>query len=85
MYTEFGSHMALVHNVIIRGYNSIYLQAPHVKRADVVDFLHYCLAWYIVVVCHHDSEEHVLFPDIEKATGVKGIMDVDVQEHGKFC
>jgi hemerythrin-like domain-containing protein len=81
-FTEFASHMALVHNIIIRGYNSMYLQAPKVKAADAHDFLHYCQAWYEFVVGHHDSEESVLFPGIEKATGVEGIMDGDVQEHG---
>lgn len=75
--------MALVHNVIIRGYNSIYLQAPRVKGSDTVDFLHYCEAWYILMIGHHDSEESILFPGIEKATGVKGIMDDDIHEHGR--
>ncbi|OKL64117.1 hypothetical protein UA08_00145 [Talaromyces atroroseus] len=83
-FTEFASHMALVHNIIIRGYNSIYLQAPKVKQADVHDFLHYCQAWNEFVVGHHDSEEHVLFPGTEKETGVQGIMDEDVQEHASF-
>ncbi|KAK9428120.1 hypothetical protein V1505DRAFT_358110 [Lipomyces doorenjongii] len=54
--------MALVHNIIIRGWNT----------------------WYWFVVGHHDSEEAVLFPAIEKATGVKGIMDEDVKEHAAF-
>ncbi|KAK9311348.1 hypothetical protein V1524DRAFT_411806 [Lipomyces starkeyi] len=76
--------MALVHNIIIRGRNSVYLQAPKLKNADVPDFLNYCQAWYWFVVGHHDSEEAVLFPTIEKATGVKGIMDEDVKEHAAF-
>jgi len=76
--------MALVHNVIIRSYNSIYLQAPRLKEADVPDFLHYCQAWYVLMIGHHDSEERILFPGIEEATGMKGIMDDDVQEHGEF-
>lgn len=76
--------MALVHNIILRGYNSIYLQAPHVKLADVHDFLRYSHAWYEFVIGHHDSEERILFPGIEEATGVKGIMDTDIEEHGRF-
>jgi hemerythrin-like domain-containing protein len=75
--------MALVHNVMIRAYNSIYLQAPKLKPGDVPDFLHYCQAWHETVKGHHESEEGVLFPEIEKATGVKGIMDGDVEEHRK--
>ena len=73
--------MALVHNVIIRAFNSIYLQAPRVKAADVPDFLNYCEAWFQTVQGHHDSEEAVLFPMIVEATGVKGIMDGDIEEH----
>jgi hypothetical protein len=38
--------MAIVHNVIIRALNSIYLQAPHVQQKDVKDFLAYCYCWY---------------------------------------
>ena len=77
------SHMALVHNVFIRGYNSIYQQAPHIRPADYRDFVGYCLAWHEMVQGHHDSEEEVLFPGIEEATGVKGIMDGEKAEHGK--
>ena len=77
------SHMALVYNVFIRGYNSIYQQAPHIQPVDYRDFLGYCLAWHEMVQGHHDSEEEVLFPGIEEATGVKGIMDGEKAEHGK--
>ncbi|CAL5873012.1 uncharacterized protein PFLUO_LOCUS7281 [Penicillium psychrofluorescens] len=76
--------MALVHNIIIRGYNSMYLQAPKLKPADIPDFLRYCHAWYLFVVGHHDSEEMVLFPKIEEDTGIKGIMDEDTKEHAAF-
>ncbi|KAJ9259600.1 hypothetical protein DTO195F2_4944 [Paecilomyces variotii] len=30
------------------------------------------------------TEERILFPGIEEATGVKGIMDTDIQEHAAF-
>lgn len=76
--------MALVHNMIIRAYNSIYLQATHVRPADVPDFLQYCLAWHTMLKGHHDGEEEVYFPGIEKATGVKGIMDSEIGEHGEW-
>lgn len=74
--------MALVHNMLIRSFNSIHLQASKVRSEDVVDFLHYCAAWHKMLEGHHDSEEEILFPGIEKATGVKGIMDSEVDEHG---
>jgi hypothetical protein len=76
--------MALVHNIIIRGYNSMYLQATKLNPVDVPDFLRYCYAWYLFVIGHHDSEEKVLFPKIEEDTGIEGIMNEDIQEHGKF-
>lgn len=76
--------MALVHNVIIRGYNSIYLQAPAIKPNDVSDFIQYCLAWHETVKDHHHAEEAVLFPLIEEAVGEKGIMDGEVAEHGQL-
>ena len=73
--------MVVVHNMMIHSFNSIYLQAPKVKEADVPDFLHYCLAWYSIVHVHHDGEEQALFPSIEEATGVKGIMEDDMDAH----
>jgi hemerythrin-like domain-containing protein len=76
------SHMALVHNVIILGYNSIYQQAPHINPSDVRDFIGYSLAWIEMVLGHHRSEEEVLFPMIEAGAGVPGLMDADKEEHG---
>lgn len=73
--------MALVHNVMLHSFNGICLQAPELKTEDVPDFWHYCSALHDTVAGHHYSEEAVLFPEIENATGVQGIMDGDVQEH----
>ncbi|KAF6238848.1 hypothetical protein HO173_002720 [Letharia columbiana] len=80
-FTIDASHMAVVHNVLIRSYNSIYQQAPHIQPVDYADFVGYCLAWHEMVQGHHDSEEAVLFPGIEEVTGVKGIMDGEKAEH----
>jgi hypothetical protein len=41
--------MALGHNMIVRGLNSIYLQAPLVKPEDHEDFIQYALCWYQVL------------------------------------
>jgi hemerythrin-like domain-containing protein len=76
------SHMAIVHNVIIRGYNSIYQQAPHVSSEDVPDFIGYSKAWIEMVLGHHHSEEEVLFSMIEAGAGIPGLMDTDKEEHG---
>ncbi|KAF7511256.1 hypothetical protein GJ744_005153 [Endocarpon pusillum] len=76
--------MALSHNSLIRGFNSIYQQAPRLSPSDHKDFICYCLAWHNCVEKHHDYEETFLFPAIEKATGVKGIMDGEVEQHATF-
>lgn len=75
--------MALLHNAILRGFNSVYLQAPHVKPADYVDFIGYSLAWYKLVKSHHDDEEAELFPKVESVLNEKGIWDETISEHGK--
>ena len=76
--------MVIVHNIIIRGLNSIYLQAPHVKPEDYTDFIGYCLCWSELLHTHHHGEETTMFPAIEKASGVVGIMDVNVHQHGEL-
>jgi hypothetical protein len=43
--------MAVVHNVILRGMNTIYLQAPFVKEKDYKDFIGYCYCWHEVIEC----------------------------------
>jgi hypothetical protein len=50
-YVEAASTMAIMHNAIIRGINSIYKQAPHIKDVDRRDFIGYALCWYEVLDC----------------------------------
>jgi len=76
--------MALMHNAIIRGLNSIYKQAPHVAPQDYPNFIGYALCWHEVLTSHHESEESNFFPTIEEAAGEKGIMDVNVEQHHAF-
>jgi hypothetical protein len=78
--------MAHIHNAILRGYNSIYLQAPHVAQEDKAAFVGYALTWYKFVKGHHDDEEGGLFPAV---AGVLGIADTDLwremyEEHEAF-
>jgi len=75
--------MALSHNSLIRGFNSIYQQAPRLSPSDRDDFIGYSLAWNDCLVKHHLYEETLFFPAIEEATGVKGIMDGEVEQHGQ--
>ncbi|KAB5542736.1 hypothetical protein GE09DRAFT_1136345, partial [Coniochaeta sp. 2T2.1] len=77
--------MAHAHNVMIRQLNSMYLQAPYVKEeADQHDLCQYAVFWKDFLHHHHDLEETVYFPDIERITGVKGIMEENVSQHAEF-
>jgi hemerythrin-like domain-containing protein len=84
-FTIEASRMALSHNAFIRGFNSIYQQAPRLQRpVDKRDFVGYCLAWIDCVKTHHQYEESELFPNINKAAGHSGLMDDAVHEHEAF-
>ena len=79
--------MALAHNGILRGLNSIYLQAMHLPRENlklIQDFLTYCQCWCESMHHHHDAEETVFFPSIEQISGVRGIMERNVEQHRAF-
>jgi len=77
--------MALSHNSFIRGFNSIYQQAPRVTlAADKTDFVGYCIAWRNCVSQHHHYEETEFFPALDKAAGKNGLMDGAVDQHGTF-
>ena len=76
------SHMTLSHNSLIRGFNSMYQQAPRIAASDYKDFAEYCLAWHRCVEQHHLHEEVNYFPEIERVTGQKGVMDGEVEQHG---
>jgi hypothetical protein len=79
--------MALAHNGMIRGLNSIFLQAPHIPRGDLAarrDFLIYCQCWCESMHHHHDAEEAEFFPSIEQISGVQGLMERNVEQHRAF-
>ena len=76
--------MCLLHNSILRGYNSIYHQAWHVQEADKADFIGYSLTWHKFVTSHHDDEEAVLFTKVEELLGDKTVWAETHEEHGQF-
>ncbi|KAF2448503.1 hypothetical protein P171DRAFT_428563 [Karstenula rhodostoma CBS 690.94] len=81
------TQMALAHNGMIRGLNSIYLQALQVPASDfstVRDFLTYCQCWCESMHHHHDTEEEQFFPEIEKITGIPELMEANVAQHRAF-
>ena len=76
--------MVHVHNIMFRGLNSIYLQAPHVQPEDYDSFCHYMQLWYTWLHAHHEGEEAILFPGIERLSGEKGIMEANIEQHKAF-
>ncbi|KAL0935613.1 uncharacterized protein CTRU02_210204 [Colletotrichum truncatum] len=84
MFCRVASEMAVVHNMVIRGLNSIYLQAPYVSHAESKYFVKYMLAWYSLLHVHHSGEETDFFPAIEDMSGEKGLMECNVSQHKKF-
>ncbi|KAI1326590.1 hypothetical protein F5Y16DRAFT_374707 [Xylariaceae sp. FL0255] len=84
IFTTGATHMALLHNSIFRGYNSIYQQAPNVKDVDKADFIGYSLTWHKFVKSHHDDEEVSLFPKVEDVLDDKTIWAETHKEHEAF-
>lgn len=81
------TQMALAHNGILRGLNSIFLQATRIPRQDlgaIRDFLTYCQCWCESMHHHHDAEENEFFPSIELISGVQGIMEQNIEQHRAF-
>lgn len=76
--------MALTHNIIIRGMNSIYLQCADVTPSAASDFITYCQCWSEFIHNHHECEEASYFPLIEKAVGSAGMADENVEQHEAF-
>ncbi|KAK1764385.1 hemerythrin HHE cation binding domain-containing protein [Phialemonium atrogriseum] len=78
------SEMACVHNMVSRGLNAIYLQAPHIQAKDEKAFCTFITHWYNLLHLHHAGEEEDFFPTIEKMAGEKGIMEHNVDQHHAF-
>jgi hemerythrin-like domain-containing protein len=74
--------MALLHNSILRGYNSIYNQLPYIQEEDKSDFMRYSLTWYKFVKSHHDDEEANLFTRVKNLLEDTTIFEESCKEHG---
>jgi len=74
------THMGLMHNAILRGYNSVYQQAKHVRDEDKAAFIGYALTWHKLVKSHHDDEEAELFTKVEELLGEK-VFEATHHEH----
>lgn len=79
------NEMAFAHNAMLRGLNAIYLQAPHVTQCDAPDFLFFVTVWAGWIMHHHDLEEEMLFPMLERIEGVeKGALMPNRDQHATF-
>lgn len=83
MFTKGASHMCMVHNSILRGYNSIYHQASHVAVGDKTDFVGYCLTWHKFLDTHAHNEENGLFQWVEELLQDKTIWQESNEEHSR--
>lgn len=48
------------------------------------DFLIYCQCWSESMHHHHDAEEAIFFPEIEKITNITGVMEQNIEQHRAF-
>jgi hemerythrin-like domain-containing protein len=79
------NEMAFAHNAMLRGLNSIYLQAPNIHEAhDIADFLFFVKSWAGWVSHHHVLEEEQMFPGFEKVIGQTGFLEGNVNQHHVF-
>ena len=79
------SEMAHAHNCIIRGLNSMYLQAPYLRcESDIPDFLFFCKVWCDWVDHHHRLEEEHMFSAFESLSGTPGSMATNIEQHHAF-
>jgi hemerythrin-like domain-containing protein len=77
--------MALIHNILLRGLNCIYLQAPNISDpSDIQDFMSFCDAWSCTLHSHHKTEETVYFPLLEQQCKEKGVQARNHAEHETF-
>ncbi|CAE7179413.1 Hemerythrin domain containing protein [Pyrenophora teres f. teres] len=82
------AEMANAHNVLIRGLNALYNQAPFIRiPGDVSGLMLYIAAWADSVHHHHHLEETLFFPDVEAAAKEAGLafdVQVNVEQHHDF-
>lgn len=82
---QMATDMCHVHNLIIRGLNSIYLQSPYVRKdQDIRDLFLYTKALIQCINAHHDGEERYLFPGLIAYTGNPDIMSENQAQHETF-
>ncbi|KAB5572522.1 hypothetical protein GE09DRAFT_1099872 [Coniochaeta sp. 2T2.1] len=82
--------MIIVHNLLLRLVNSAWLQAFNVGTSSLSspeitrNFLHYTKGIIDAIHLRHRGEENIIFPAIERVTGVEGFMGNEVEQHRGF-
>jgi hypothetical protein len=78
--------MAQTHNTFFRALNAIYHQCLDILPGteDAADMLTYCSIVYDFIHQHQLHEEGIFFSGIEKATGIPGLMDVNISQHDEM-
>lgn len=76
--------MIIVHNMLLRGINSIYLQSLSVPTNLQPDFANFALTWGESIEEHHHTEETLLFPVYAKITNEPAIMGAEIAQHEAF-
>lgn len=75
--------MAATHNTIFRALNSIYHHASIISPGtqEAADLLTFCTFTYEFIYHHQLGEEMIYFPEIEKAAGKPGLMQINIDQH----
>lgn len=76
--------MACAHNAMLRGLNSLYLQADLSDHKDISDFLFFLKSWAMWVSHHHVLEEERMFPQFEEVMKQANFLKGNVEEHHIF-
>ncbi|KAJ5667883.1 uncharacterized protein N7477_006453 [Penicillium maclennaniae] len=78
------NEMAFAHNAMLRGLNSLYLQADLSESQDIRDFLFFLRSWAGWVSHHHVMEEEQMFPQFEEAMKQPNFLQGNIEEHHTF-
>lgn len=82
----FARHMAVLHNILSRGFNAACNQAMNVKAGseDAANLLIFSQFLFEFISSHHQVEDDIFFPAIEKANHSPGLTSNNSKQHQSF-
>ncbi|KAG8908133.1 hypothetical protein FRB99_000161 [Tulasnella sp. 403] len=85
LYELQAMRMAVLHNIVIRSYNSMLYYSGQIKPGtnEYIAFLGYCAVANKFLHAHHDQEEEIYFPFLESKLGA-GRMSSNIAGHDAF-